>query len=170
MENSIRVVVPDDTKAVAMNVKINEYSEAAYYKHQKEELVTGYSGSDRAEVFLICAFLPVCILQYILTYFNKLATLLHQVTVTFLRQRWDLFNIIRINKNNKWLLHIVNMNIDFVLTLTPIFLSITFADYNKETYASILLFIVVLIVVSENDKKGKIVVNFFKHVNPRPSY
>lgn len=96
--------------------------------------------------------------------------MLHQITVTFLRQRWELFNQIRVNKQNKWWIHVINMNIDFGLTLTPIFMSITFADYNIEMCAAIILFVGTLVLISEMDNKGNIIVNFFKHVNPRPCY
>ena len=34
-------------------------TEAEYYKREKDENVAGFIGSNRGEVFLICAYLPV---------------------------------------------------------------------------------------------------------------
>ena len=36
------------------------------YKHYKEDMVTGFSGSHKSEVFLICAVLPVIFRPFII--------------------------------------------------------------------------------------------------------
>ena len=53
VQNTLNEVVSIDEAA------LSHEREELFYKMRKEDLVTGYNGSDKLEVFLICAFLPV---------------------------------------------------------------------------------------------------------------
>jgi hypothetical protein len=62
------------------------------------------------------------------------------------------------------------MTIDYLITVTPIIMSTSAADYNPQTYLGILLWIATLICISVFDGKGKIVANYWRQGNPRPSF
>ena len=62
------------------------------------------------------------------------------------------------------------MTLDYLITATPIILSTCIPDYNIYTYSVILFFVLVLIMISHFDKKGRIIINYFKEANPRKSF
>lgn len=68
------------------------------------------------------------------------------------------------------MIELINTNIDFFLTLTPIYMSYALADYNVYSYIMILLLCLLMIIISIIDGKGKIIVNIFKENNPRLAY
>ncbi|CDW87682.1 UNKNOWN [Stylonychia lemnae] len=112
------------------------------YKSLKEDLVTGFNGSNKIEVFLICAYLP----------------------------RWHFFAQIRYNAKNDNLYLLLNILIDYSFVAFPIILTNALPDYILSIYGISFLVIGVLIGISEVDSKGKIMINIFKYPNPRLAY
>ncbi len=65
---------------------------------------------------------------------------------------------------------ILNMTIDYFLTISPIISSNCLPDYNSQMYIGILLFVATLILISSLDKQGRIAINYFTEINPRSSF
>ena len=64
----------------------------------------------------------------------------------------------------------VNLTVDYLISVTPIILSTSIPEYNVHMYLSILVFIGILVAISKYDKKGKIMTNFLKDANPRRAF
>eukprot|EP00347_Sterkiella_histriomuscorum_P017350 403349721 len=142
---------------IPYDLKLTDQNDYRLYKQLKEDIVSGYNGGTKLEVYIICAFLP-------------LAHMLHQVIITFFRQRNATFSKIRLNQHNSFAIQLVNMVVDYSITATPLILCCAIPEYNPQLYAGILSFIAMLVMIAHNDGKGKIMINIFREANPRGAF
>ena len=81
-----------------------------------------------------------------------------------------MFERIRVNKDKRLLISFLNVSIDYFVTVTPIVSSNCIPDYNTEMYIGVLSLIATMIIISEFDKKGRIISHYWRESNPRQPY
>lgn len=96
--------------------------------------------------------------------------MLHQTVVCFLRLRVPAFARMRLNAESRGWFWFCNLNLDFLLTFSPIFCSNALPNYNVQVYSALLLLIFSLWLVAAIDGKGPIVVNYLRTSNPKPTF
>ena len=74
------------------------------------------------------------------------------------------------NKEKRIITSFINVSIDYFVTVTPIVSSNCIPDYNTEMYIGVLSLIATMIMISEFDKKGRIISHYWRESNPRLPY
>jgi len=64
----------------------------------------------------------------------------------------------------------MNLTVDYLVSVTAIILSTSIPEYNVHMYIGILAFIGILVAISHIDRRGQIMINFLRNPNPRRAY